>query len=63
MKNETNKPAVEKEKATVPPRRGQIKANIFKELVEGVIAITTGETGKKSEECGGESSSHEKKQV
>ena len=61
MKNETNKPvAVEKEKAAVPPRRGQITANILKDLVQSVIAITT---GKKSEECGGESSGNEKSKV
>lgn len=64
MENETKKP-VEKEKAahapTLPPTRGQIKANIFKELVESVVAITTGGAGKKCEECGGESSSNQKK--
>jgi hypothetical protein len=57
MKNETNKP-VEKEKAAVnPPRRGQITANILRDVVQSVIAITK---GKKSEECGGESSGDEK---
>ena len=51
MENKDTKSVMKKENATLlPPKRGQIKAKIFEELVESVVSITTGGTGKKSEQ-------------
>lgn len=51
MENKGTKLVMKKENATLlPPKRGQIKAKIFEELVESVVRITTGGTGKKSEQ-------------
>jgi len=51
MENKDTKSLMKKANATLlPPKRGQIKAKIFEELVESVVRITTGGTGKKSEQ-------------
>jgi hypothetical protein len=57
MENKDTKPVMKKEYATLPPKRGQIKAKIIEELIEGVISITTGgSTGKKSDQDSSKSS-------
>ncbi|CAK9142955.1 unnamed protein product [Ilex paraguariensis] len=55
MDSKVSKP-VRREKAMLPPRRGQLTAKVFEELVESVMNMTTGGFGKKNQDSHGQSS-------